>query len=149
MQAGKSLVQLVFSVRRRVPAAPKVTASQTNVRRTCQKESFDVDRLDVDEFLDAVAPELAPVPRLLDAAKGQPRVGRDERIHKGGARVELPGDTLAATDISREHGRAETERAVIRDPDGVVFVLRTNDCRDWSKQLFVVCRHARLDVREN
>src|SRR5262245_39963155 len=89
--------------------------------------SANVHGLHVDEFFDAVAAELASVAGVLDAAERQPRIGSDERVHEGRARVEGAGDALAAGGVAGEDGGAEAEAGVVGDADGVGLVARADD----------------------
>src|SRR5688572_6852521 len=68
--------------------------------------SFDVDGFHVREFPDSVSAELPPVARLLDAAKWQPRIGRDERVDERTSSLELSRNPFASRHVLREHRRA-------------------------------------------
>src|SRR5262249_27106780 len=89
-------------------------------------EQLQLERLDLQELLEAEAPELAPVAGLLVAAK------RGERVECATIDLDLPGadaprDPLGALLVSGPHTSGETVDGVVRDPHRVLVVLVGHD----------------------
>src|SRR5439155_198722 len=72
-----------------------------------RESSRHPDRLDVDELLEPVLRQLAPVPRELDATERQPGVGLHEPVDENRADLELARQPLAPRGIPGPHGGAE------------------------------------------
>src|ERR1044072_4446706 len=99
---------------------PPIRSSRS---RTSTPFSGHVHRLDVHEFLDAVRRELAPVAAFLNTTKGQPRVRLHGFVDENRARVDvLRGDAFGAHPVARDDRRTQTERAIVGDGYGFVFV---------------------------
>jgi hypothetical protein len=91
-----------------------------------QPEQLQLERLDLQELLEAEAPELAPVAGLLVAAK------RGERVECATVDLDLSGadaprDPLGALLVSGPHTSRETVDGVVRDPHRVLVVLVGHD----------------------
>jgi alkylation response protein AidB-like acyl-CoA dehydrogenase len=69
-------------------------------------------RLDVHELPQPEFRQLAAVPRALDPAERQPRIGLDEPVHEHAARLDLPRQALAALAIETEILRLLTYKQV-------------------------------------
>src|ERR1700682_1126121 len=107
------------------------------------------DRLDVDELLDSIRPELAAEARALHAPKREPRVGGDHSVDENKSRLDAFRQLLGALDVGGPDGRAEPEVGVVGDSQRVLGVLDPDHGGDWTERLLVVGRHSRAHVGEH
>src|SRR6202165_3046999 len=103
----------------------------------------DPDRLDVDEFLDPVVRQLAPVAGPLDPAERQAGIRRDHAVDEDEAGFDPLRHRLGATDIPGPDVGAQPEVGVVRDAKGILRVLDADDRGDRAERLLVVRGHAR------
>src|SRR5688572_17014067 len=110
--------------------------------------TLQLKRLVFEKFLQPVYPCFPAVPRLLEAAEG--------RVHVEGAAVDvdLAGadaarDALRMRVVLRPYGAGEAVRRVVRDADGVLFVLVGDDREHRAEDLFLRDRHAVLHSSED
>src|SRR5690242_15157025 len=105
---------------------------------------------DIDEFPDTVRRELAAVAAFLHAAERQTRVRPHCFVHEDATTFDqLGGDPFAARDVARNDRAAQSEHGVVGHGYGLCFVLDRDDRRNGAEELFIVGRHARLDVGQH
>ena len=93
------------------------------------------NRLDVDELADAIFAEFASVSGVLDAPERQARIGHHHAVHEYLPCLDLVDQSRALRSIVGPHARAEAERGVVREADGLAGVAHPEQGRDRPEEL--------------
>src|SRR5436305_15323443 len=112
--------------------APPVT-STVGIERGLYK-SLQLNCLRLQELLETEGPELAPVSRLLVAAKRSERVER-RAVDLHLSRAKPPRHALCALRIARPHAAGEAVHGVVRHAHGVVLVVVRHDREHRAEDL--------------
>src|SRR6266542_1686161 len=97
--------------------------------------------LDIGEFANAVAAELAAVAAVFDAAEGQPRVGGNHTVDEDAAGFDAARQVLGAGGVASPQIRAQAVLGVVGETDGLVRVAGANDRGDRAEGLLAERRH--------
>src|SRR5689334_23703522 len=104
--------------------------------RSMRRLSLELQRLVLEEFLQAIDARFASMPRLLVAA--------ERRVHVEGAAVDvdLPGadasrDALRARLVLRPHGAGKAVHRVVGDAYRLLFILVRDDGKHRAEDFFL------------
>src|ERR1700730_14321895 len=109
----------------------------------------DADQLAIDELADTDFTQLAPVARVLDAAKRRLRPGVGIRIDENHAGFDLRGHLLRPFHIGRENRRAEAEWRFVGQLDGFLFAIHSVEGEHRTERLLLTQGTVLADVRDD
>src|SRR5260370_5934789 len=89
----------------------------------------DGDGFDIHKLADAVGREFAAVARLLDSAEGNAGIRSDHFVDEYHARLEFVNEAFTFAVVLGPGAGAESETAVIGDPDGFADVFDADQRR--------------------
>src|SRR3984893_13320597 len=109
----------------------------------------DADQLAIDELADTEFTQLAPVARVLDAAKRRLRPGVRIRIDEDHAGFDLRGHLLRPFHIGAENRRAEAEWRFIGQLDGFLLAVHSVEREHRTERLLLPQGVVLADVRDD
>src|SRR5262245_52814606 len=104
------------------PARRLASRSLMAVARCARSARGEDDRLVLDVLVDALGPELAAHPRLLEAAERAAEVEDQAGVDRDATRAHARTEVGGVIGVGRPHRAAQAVRRVVGDRDGVGFV---------------------------